>query len=129
MLAEQVLKGFRSINFGGELSYYGTECYGDEQWSARRSYLDFLNSRFRGCRFFNSVHVWHDPCRADVHVRGFFTPTVSGVRNATLLVEPTGVPPQAIALSGAGLAHAGSSVTLSPSSLTFSLAGVPQLPI
>jgi trimeric autotransporter adhesin len=54
-----------------------------------------------------------------------FSPTASGVRNATLLVGPNGAS-QTIALSGAGLAHAGSSVTLSPSSLTFSLAGVPQ---
>jgi len=56
-----------------------------------------------------------------------FTPTSSGARNASALVE--GTPAnllQSVALSGAGLAHTGSSVTLSPASLTFSLAGAPQ---
>lgn len=55
-----------------------------------------------------------------------FLPTASGVRNATLLVGPVGAPAQAIALSGTGLAHTGGSVSLSPSSLTFSLPGIPQ---
>jgi hypothetical protein len=55
-----------------------------------------------------------------------FLPTASGARNATLLFGPVGAPAQAIALSGTGLAHTGSSVSLSPSSLTFSLPGIPQ---
>ncbi|WP_353072832.1 choice-of-anchor D domain-containing protein [Tunturiibacter gelidiferens] len=56
-----------------------------------------------------------------------FAPSAGGVRNATLLVETNGVnSPQSFALSGTGLPHVGSSVTLSPSSLTFTLAGVPQ---
>jgi trimeric autotransporter adhesin len=55
-----------------------------------------------------------------------FTPAASGAENATLLVAFDGVAPQSCALSGNGLAHTGSSLTLSPSSLTFTHAGVPQ---
>jgi hypothetical protein len=56
-----------------------------------------------------------------------FSPSAGGVRNATVLVETSGVnSPQSVALSGIGLPRVGSSVTLSPSSLTFTLADVPQ---
>jgi hypothetical protein len=61
-----------------------------------------------------------------------FTPFVSGARSATLLLgsmvaELNGtVSSVSIPLSGAGLQHTGSSVTLSSSSLGFALAGVPQ---
>jgi hypothetical protein len=56
-----------------------------------------------------------------------FIPSAIGPRNATLLI-PSGAINSlvAIPLSGAGLAHSGGPVTLSPSSLTFTLAGVPQ---
>jgi hypothetical protein len=56
-----------------------------------------------------------------------FTPSAIGPRTATLLI-PSGAINSlvAIPLSGTGLAHSGGPVTLSPSSLTFTLAGVPQ---
>jgi trimeric autotransporter adhesin len=61
-----------------------------------------------------------------------FNPSVSGARSATVLLgsmvtEIDGASSStSIPLSGVGLQHAGSSVTLSPSSLTFALAGAPQ---
>jgi hypothetical protein len=57
-----------------------------------------------------------------------FTPSAVGPRNASLLIQSGAInSPVAIPLSGAGLVGSGGPVTLSPSSLTFTLAGVPQL--
>jgi trimeric autotransporter adhesin len=56
-----------------------------------------------------------------------FTPSAVGPRNASLLISfnaPNS--PMAIPLTGTGLAGSGGPITLSPSSLTFTLAGVPQ---
>lgn len=56
-----------------------------------------------------------------------FTPTSGGPRNATLLIESGAInSPLVIPLSGTGLSPSGGPVTLSPLSLTFTQAGVPQ---
>lgn len=56
-----------------------------------------------------------------------FTPSATGPRNATLLIESGSVNSTlSIPLTGTGLSLSGGPVTLSPSSLTFTLAGVPQ---
>jgi trimeric autotransporter adhesin len=56
-----------------------------------------------------------------------FTPSAVGARNASLLISSNAPnSPQTIPLTGTGLAGSGGPITLSPSSLTFTLAGVPQ---
>lgn len=61
-----------------------------------------------------------------IHV--IFTPSSAGPRTASLTVSnSTTVSPLSFALSGTGIAGSGGPVTLSPSSLTFNLAGVSQM--
>ena len=56
-----------------------------------------------------------------------FTPSAVGPRNASLLISSNAPSsPLTVPLTGTGLAGSGGPVTLSPSSLTFALAGVPQ---
>jgi hypothetical protein len=56
-----------------------------------------------------------------------FTPSASGPRNAALVINSTSAnSPQLIPLTGDGIASSGTPLTLSPSSLSFTLAGVPQ---
>ncbi len=56
-----------------------------------------------------------------------FTPSAAGPRNAALVINSTSAnSPQLVPLTGSGIALSGTPLTLSPSSLTFTLAGVPQ---